>query len=66
MGSRRGWRFRTAAGLIAGTLILTGCGDDGDNGVETETETETEVEIPEVETETEIPGVDAPEVEVDP
>lgn len=44
------WKSRIAAGLVAAALILTGCG--GDDPIETETETE-------------IPGVDAPEVEVD-
>lgn len=57
MASATTWRSKTAAGLITVTLILAGCnGDDGDTPDLPETETESE---------TEIPGVDAPEVEVD-
>lgn len=57
MRTARTWRFKVATGFIAATMILTGCGDDGeDDGGLTETETETEVEIP---------GVDEPELEPD-
>ena len=53
MGSIKPWKVTITAGLFAASVILTGCGDD---------DIEPDVEI---ETETEIPGVDAPEVEVD-
>ena len=51
MDSRVTWKAKIAAGLFAVALIFTACSGDGD--------------ITETETETEIPGVDAPEVEVD-
>lgn len=51
MASGISWKARVAAGLVAASLILAACSGDSD--------------ITETETETEIPGVDAPEVEVD-
>lgn len=55
---KRTWKTKLAAGLIAVTVIASGCSDSDPEG-------DGEPGSDRIETETEIPGVDAPEVEVD-